>query len=150
MTHSLKAQMAGIALVLMTSLAGAESNPPTVELAQDPNFAAAKKAIDAKNWEKAVYSLKYVKSDDAEVYNLTGYANRKLGKFDEAFRNYKIALQKDPNHRGAHEYIGEAYLLTNNPAMAEQHLAALEKICGQSCGEYKDLAKELAEYKKKQ
>ena len=99
--------------------------------------------------DKALYRLKYVKAEDAEVYNLTGYASRKLGKMDDAFRNYKIALQMNPNHRGAHEYVGEAYLMTNNPAMAEQHLAALERICGKGCEEYKDLAQEIAEYKKK-
>ena len=86
----------------------------------------------------------------AEVYNLTGYVNRKLGKMDDAFRNYKIALQMNPNHRGAHEYAGEAYLITNNLAMAEQHLAALDRICGsRGCEEYDDLAREIAEYKKK-
>ncbi|MEO7728595.1 MAG: hypothetical protein ABIS45_15175, partial [Burkholderiales bacterium] len=60
-------------------------------------------------WEKALNRLKYVNADDADVYNPTGYANRKLGKYDEAFRNYKLALQKNPDHRGAHEYVGEAY-----------------------------------------
>ena len=40
-------------------------------------------------------------------------------------------------------------MITNNPAMAEEHLAALEKICGKNCEEYKDLAREIAEYKKK-
>ena len=90
-----------------------------------------------------------MKAEDAEVYNLTGYASRKVGKMDDAFRNYKIALQMNPNHRGAHEYVVEAYLITNNPAMAEEHLAALEKICGKNCEEYKDLAREIAEYKKK-
>ena len=142
-------RIAAIALTLTTSAALAESNAPIPEIGSDPNFVAAKKAIEAKQWDKALYSLKYVKAEDAEVYNLTGYASRKLGKMDDAFRNYKIALQMNPNHRGAHEYVGEAYLITNNPAMAEQHLAALEKICGKNCEEYKDLAKEIAEYKQK-
>ncbi len=142
-------RIAAIALTLTATGALAESNAPVPEIASDPNFVAAKKAIEAKQWDKALYSLKYVQAEDAEVYNLTGYASRKLGKMDDAFRNYKIALQMNPNHRGAHEYVGEAYLITNNPAIAEQHLAALEKICGQGCEEYKDLAREIAEYKKK-
>jgi Flp pilus assembly protein TadD len=141
-------RVAVIALTLAASAAFAESNAPIPAIGSDPNFVAAKKAIEAKQWDKALYSLKYVKAEDAEVYNLTGYASRKLGKMDDAFRNYKIALQMNPNHRGAHEYVGEAYLITNNPAMAEQHLAALEKICGKNCEEYTDLAREIAEYKK--
>jgi Flp pilus assembly protein TadD len=141
--------IAAIALTLTATAALAESNAPVPAIGSDPNFVAAKKAIEAKQWDKALYSLKYVKAEDAEVYNLTGYASRKLGKMDDAFRNYKIALQMNPNHRGAHEYVGEAYLITNNPAMAEEHLAALEKICGKNCEEYKDLAREIAEYKTK-
>jgi Flp pilus assembly protein TadD len=142
-------RIAAIALTLTATAALAESNAPAPEIGNDANFIAAKKAIEAKEWDKALYRLKYVKAEDAEVYNLTGYASRKLGKMDDAFRNYKIALQMNPNHRGAHEYVGEAYLITNNPAMAEQHLAALEKICGKNCEEYKDLAREIAEYKQK-
>lgn len=65
-----------------------------------------------------------MKPDDADVHNLRGYSYRHLGNFDEAFRNYKLALEMNPNHRGAHEYVGEAYLLTNNLPLAEQHLAA--------------------------
>jgi Flp pilus assembly protein TadD len=142
-------RIAAIAVALSSTGALAESNTPPPSIGSDPNFIAAKKAIEAKQWEKALYSLKYVKAEDAEVYNLTGYASRKVGKMDDAFRNYKIALQMNPNHRGAHEYVGEAYLITNNLAMAEEHLAALEKICGKNCEEYKDLASEIAEYKKK-
>lgn len=142
-------RIAAIALTLTASAALAESNAPIPEIGNDSNFIAAKKAIEAKEWDKALYRLKYVKAEDAEVYNLTGYASRKLGKMDDAFRNYKIALQMNPNHRGAHEYVGEAYLITNNPTMAEQHLAALERICGKNCEEYKDLAREIAEYKQK-
>ncbi|HEX3170022.1 MAG TPA: hypothetical protein VHQ88_05555 [Burkholderiales bacterium] len=142
-------RIAAMAAALSAAGALAESNTPPPDIGSDPNFIAAKKAIAAKQWDKALYSLKYVKAEDAEVYNLTGYASRKVGKMDDAFRNYKIALQMNPNHRGAHEYVGEAYLITNNPAMAEEHLAALEKICGKNCEEYKDLAREIAEYKKK-
>jgi hypothetical protein len=58
-------------------------------------------------------------------------------------------LDIDPKHRGAHEYVGEAYLLTNNLPKADEHLAALKQICGPGCEQYKDLAREIAEYKKK-
>ena len=39
--------------------------------------------------------------------------------------------------------------MTNNPAMAGQHLASLERLCGKGCEEYKDLALEIADYRKK-
>ena len=57
------------------------------------------------------------------------------------------ALQLDPRHRGAHEYIGEAYLMANNLTKAEEHLAALQRICLILCGEYEDLKKAIADYR---
>ena len=68
---------------------------------------------------------------------------------DKAFEHYRRALAIDPRHRGAHEYIGEAYLMDNKPDMAQQHLASLEKICGTTCEEYADLAKAIAAYTSK-
>ncbi len=57
-------------------------------------------------------------------------------------------LKLNPRHRGAHEYLGEAYLMIRNPAKAEEHLAALRSICLLPCAEYGDLEKKLAEYRK--
>lgn len=39
----------------------------------------------------------------------------------------------DPRHRGAHEYIGETYLLAGDVNGAEKHLAALKEICLLPC-----------------
>jgi tetratricopeptide (TPR) repeat protein len=66
---------------------------------------------------------------------------------DESFKHYNIALKLDPNHLGAHEYIGVAYLKINQPEKAKEHLAKLEKLCGKKCEEYADLEKALANYK---
>lgn len=56
-------------------------------------------------------------------------------------------LQLNPRHRGAHEYIGEAYLKANNLAKAEEHLATLQRICLIPCEEYEDLKKAVADYR---
>lgn len=135
--------------ILIAPPAGADASPsPAPSAAADSNYVAGEKAVKAKDWKTAIGRLNSAKPN-ADVYNLLGYANRNLGNYDEAFRNYKLALQADPNHRGAHEYVGEAYLLTNNLPMAEQYLVSLERICGKGCEEYKDLAHEVAEFKKK-
>jgi hypothetical protein len=61
-----------------------------------------------------------------------------------------MALKINPNHKGAHEYIGEAYLLQGKGAEAEMHLVKLEQICGgRGCEEYQDLAKSISEWKAK-
>ena len=117
--------------------------------ATDPTFLAGKKAIDAKDWKKAISIFNGIRAADADVLNYVGYAQRNLGNYDDAINSYRRALVMDSDHRGANEYIGEAYLLMNNLALAERHLAALSRICGPGCEEYKDLAREVAEYKKK-
>lgn len=135
-------------VLLQASHALADAGTWAPETASDPNFIAAKKEIDARHWQNAIDLLNKVRVN-ADVHNYLGYAYRHIGNFDEAFHNYKRALEIDPGHRGAHEYVGEAYLLTNNLPKAEEHLAALNKICGTKCEEYEDLAREIAEFKKK-
>ena len=113
----------------------------------------ARTAIDAKDWNKALNELNLAAKEDprnADVQNLLGYSYRKRSNPDlaKAFEHYKEALRLNPNHKGAHEYIGEAYLMDKKPAEAQKHLVQLEAICGnKTCEEYADLAKAMAEYK---
>ena len=60
-----------------------------------------------------------------------------------------MALQINPKHKGAHEYIGEAYLGKGDFKMAEQHLKTLDNLCFFGCQEFKDLKKAVLAYKKK-
>ena len=60
------------------------------------------------------------------------------------------ALRLEPRHRGAHEYIGEAYLMAGNPAKAKEHLGQLDRLCTFGCEEYTKLKKALADYEQKQ
>jgi Flp pilus assembly protein TadD len=118
----------------------------------DPDYAAGKQAIEAKNWSAAIKSLSSAALRDtrnADIQNYLGYAHRHMGQFDLAFKHYERALQLNSRHRGAHEYVGEAYLLVNKLAKAEEHLAALQKICLLPCEEYEDLKKAIAGYRKR-
>ena len=114
---------------------------------------SAQKAIQDKDWRRAQTELNAALRDEprnADIHNLLGFTARKSSPphLPEAFAHYKTALEINPQHRGAHEYLGEAYLMDKQPAQAQKQLAALEKICGnQSCEEYADLAKAIAEYK---
>ena len=113
----------------------------------------ARKAIDAKDWSKALFELNQARQDEprnADIQSLLGFTYRKRANPDlnKAFEHYKTALDLNPQHKGAHEYIGEAYLMDKKPAEAEKHLAQLEALCGnKTCEEYADLAKALADYK---
>jgi Flp pilus assembly protein TadD len=137
--------------VTHTALAvGMESEPAAAS--QDPDYENGKKAIEAKNWKLALEQFGRAAARDpnnADIHNYLGYAHRKSGNLDAAFRSYGDALRLDPGHKGAHEYVGEAYLMVNDLARAEEHLAALDKICVFSCEEYRDLKKEIEEYKQR-
>ncbi len=115
----------------------------------DSPLVLAEQAIQDGKWRDALRHLQKAEKEDAKnpaIYNWQGYAARKLGNLDDAFRYYGIALRLDPNHKGANEYIGEAYLMAGKPDMAREHLARLEKICGTSCEQYRDLAAAIDKY----
>jgi tetratricopeptide (TPR) repeat protein len=138
----------GLALVPGRVLADPTDEPSKVQV--DPEYAAGKAAIATKDWTAAIRSLSSAALRDtrnADVQNYLGYAYRQSGDLTSAFVHYQRALQLDPRHRGAHEYIGEAYLIVNDLPRAEEHLAALERICLISCEEYDDLKKAVAEYR---
>ena len=133
--------------------AAAVADPTTEEPASavDPDFAKGRAAVEAKDWPTAIRALSSAALRDtrnADIQNYLGYAYRHTGQMDQAFKHYERALELNSRHRGAHEYIGEAYLMTNELAKAEAHLAALEKICLIPCEEYEDLKKAIAEYRR--
>jgi hypothetical protein len=66
--------------------------------------------------------------------------------FAQAKQYYQQALAIDARHLGAHEYIGEAYLMLNRPADAQQHLARLDSLCVFGCTEYRMLKTAIANY----
>lgn len=129
------------------ALADANVDKPTMNNA---DYDLGADAVKAKDWQTAVYHLAIAAKAEpanADAQNLLGYAYRNQKNYELAFRHYNEALRLDPKHRGAHEYIGEAYLLVGNKAKAQEHLAALERICGKGCEEYQDLARAIAQAK---
>lgn len=114
------------------------------------DFADGRSAIDRQDWKAAITAFDKVVARDnknADAYNWLGYASRKSGKLDAAFKYYDTALSIDPKHKGAHEYVGEAYLMAKKPEKAEEQLAVLAQLCNSSCEEYKDLKGAIANYK---
>jgi tetratricopeptide (TPR) repeat protein len=146
------ALMAAIGFCGPLAFAAGGSEAPTPGAAPaDPNYAAGKQALAAKNWQGAVDAFTKVVAKDpgnANAHNFLAYSYRKSGNLDMAFKHYNEALRLDPKHRGAHEYIGEAYLMAGNLAKAEEHLKALDRLCTSGCEEYSELKKAVAEYKR--
>lgn len=48
--------------------------------------------------------------NNADTLNMLAHAQRKTGKMEESFENYRKALQIRPDFPEAREYLGEAYL----------------------------------------
>ncbi len=136
------------ACLLASSLAfAADSSPPTP---RDTELEKAQSAIARKDWAVALAVLEpYTATNprSADGFNLLGYSLRNLKKYDESLAAYKQALTLDPKHKGAHEYIGIAYVQMGQLDKAKEHLASLDKICPFSCEEYRDLKKAISQAK---
>ena len=89
-----------------------------------------------------------VAKDDqnANAYNYLAYSIRQSGDAAKAIPIYRKALAIDPKHKGAHEYIGEAFLALGDLPKAKEHLAILNKLCFFPCEEYSDLKKAVQAY----
>lgn len=139
------------ALLLVCGAASAEPGEDEANAGLDPDYVAGRRAIEAKDWPNAIRLLSSAALRDtrnAEIQNELGYAYRNSGELSAAFKHYARALQINPRHRGAHEYLGEAYLMVNNVAKAEEHLAALKSICLLPCDETGILERKISEYRK--
>ena len=127
-----------------TAVADANVTAPPVN---NPDFEMGMQAVQAKDWATARYHLDIAAAAEPanpDILNLLGYTYRNQKDYVLAFKYYHEALRLNPDHKGAHEYIGEAYVLTGDKAKARVHLQALERICGQQCEEYIDLARAIA------
>ena len=137
-----------IALLVISPALQAADDPAA---AADPLLQQAREAAARKDFAAAAALLRDALAktpENPEYHNLYAYAVRKGPdpNMDLVFKHYHEALRLAPKHRGAHEYIGEAYLMNKQPAEAEKHLATLEQLCGnRTCEEYVDLAKALGE-----
>jgi len=137
------------ALMMVGSAHSMAMGTPAAEEAEE-KYKDAVAAIGKKDYQGAIRLLKEVVDHDrrnADALNYLGFSYRKLGDFNQALSFYRQALDAAPDHKGANEYIGQAYLGLNQAAMAETHLARLAKICGMDCAEYKELKTAIDTFK---
>lgn len=145
------ALIAGSCMLPGGALAAGGGGGDTLSVPQDPAIARAQEAIEAKDWTLAARVMRKALGEhpgNADYHNLYAYALRKGPNPDmkEVFRHYEEALRIDPDHRNAHEYIGEAYLQAGNLAKAKEHLAALDKLCWLPCEQYSELKDAVKDY----
>jgi tetratricopeptide (TPR) repeat protein len=121
----------------------------------DPVIEQAQAAIAKSDWKQAQDITREAVTKNpgnADYHNLYAYSIRKgeNPSMDEVFRHYNEALRIDPDHRNAHEYLGEAYLMAGNLDQAKEHLRILDKLCFFPCEQYTMLKKAIADYETKQ
>ena len=140
--------VAALLVLALNPARAADTAPPPA--AKTDALSAARAQIAQKNWSGAVAELQRINATgNADWNNLMGYSLRKSATPDYAAAEkfYDEALRLAPQHRGALEYSGELYLITNNLPKAEERLAALDKACTLPCDEYTELKKSVARYK---
>ena len=140
-------------LALPGAALAADTAPSATPAPKDPVLEKVAAATARQDWTGAQSLLKDAVSKDsgnADYHNLYAYSIRKGPNPDMSlvFKHYNEALRIDPKHRGAHEYLGEAYLMAGNVAKAKEHLRALDSMCFFGCSEYSDLKKAIAEHEK--
>ena len=139
-----------IILVLLATLAlqgpafaaSSDSSTSSTQPTSSQKYADAEQAVKARNYALAAKLFtEFLASDssNANAWNYLAYSHRKLGKLQQAEEEYKKALILNPNHTGAHEYLGELYVETGRLPLARQLLDRLKQICGTDCEEYEAL-----------
>ncbi|MDO9411692.1 MAG: tetratricopeptide repeat protein [Pseudolabrys sp.] len=105
------------------------------------DYRAARDMILAGNYQSGITALHALGQDDhPDVANYIGYANRKLGKYDQSKVWYEAALKSDPNHTRTWSYFGMWHMEQGNRLMANDYLVKVNALCGDtSCKEYTEL-----------
>ncbi|MEI9992102.1 MAG: tetratricopeptide repeat protein [Rhizomicrobium sp.] len=113
------------------------------------DYAIAVKLIKHEMYAQAIPHLLIALADnpdDADTLNYLGYTKRMTGDFPASLGYYKRALALKPDHKGAHEYLGELYLQMHDPASAQKELDTLASLCPDGCEERDTLTKAIAAY----
>lgn len=132
---------------------GGNSGGGTKAQSADPNFTKAVTLVEAGSYGDAIPLLEKVvaaKPENADALNYLGFSYRKLEQFDMALNYYNQALELQPSHLGANEYLGELYLELGQLPKAEERLAVLDKACFFGCEEYTELKEAIRDYKQRQ
>ena len=114
------------------------------QLAQEKflrDYRAARQTILAGNYQAGIAAMHALGHDEhPDVANYIGYANRKLGNYEQSKVWYEKALAADSGHVRTWSYYGMWHMEQGNRLKAEDYLAKVNALCGNtSCEEYRQL-----------
>ena len=136
------------ALLIAGSLAAPAAHAVDNVSSRDaPDLTSVRAKIKAKDFSGAIAELTpmLTTNQHADVYNLMGFSLRKIGDTKQAYTFYRKALDFDPEHKGALEYLGELYVETGQVDKARENVTALKKLCPSGCEELADLDRAIAQ-----
>jgi len=113
------------------------------------DYAQALRLIHHEKYADAIPHLERAlaaRPHSADILNYLGFTKRMVGDYPTSLAFYQKALQEDPDHKGAHEYLGELYLDMHDLVSAQGQLAELVRICPSDCDERNMLTKSIASY----
>jgi tetratricopeptide (TPR) repeat protein len=111
------------------------------QLAQEKflrDYRAARDMILAGNYQAGIAALHALGHDEhPDVANYIGYANRRMGNYEQSKIWYEAALKADPNHTRTWSYYGMWQMEQGNRLKAEDFLHKVNALCGNTdCKEY--------------
>ena len=114
------------------------------QLAQEKflrDYRAARQTILAGNYQAGIAAMHALGHDEhPDVANYIGYANRKMGNYEQSKIWYEAALKADPNHTRTWSYYGMWQMEQGNRLKAEDFLEKVNVLCGTTaCEEYRQL-----------
>jgi cytochrome c-type biogenesis protein CcmH/NrfG len=151
MTKTFKSVLTGLTLVAGLGLAPVLPSVPAYAVdnmssTDAPDLTSVRAKIKAKDYTAALAELRDLAEDvqQADVYNLLGFTLRKTGDVKTSLTYYTKALELQPDHKAAREYLGELYVETGNMEKAKEQLGILAKLCPGGCEERADLQKAIS------
>jgi tetratricopeptide (TPR) repeat protein len=105
------------------------------------DYRAAREEILAGDYKAGIAAMHALGHDEhPDVANYIGYANRKLGNYEQSKIWYEKALAADETHVRTWSYYGMWNMEQGNRLKAEDYLAKVNALCGNtSCKEYIEL-----------
>lgn len=112
------------------------------------DLTAGKSESAKKRFGKALKKFQEAAEIDAtyyEAWNMVGFCSRKSGNLKRAFEAYEKCLTLNPEYAQAHEYLGEAYLMSGDVKKAKEQLLWLVSRKSEESG---TLTQKIEEYQK--
>lgn len=105
------------------------------------SYRAAREMILAGRYQEGIAAMHALGRDDhPDVANYIGYANRRMGNYEQSKAWYEAALKTDPNHTRTWSYYGMWQAEQGNRVKAKEYLTKVASLCGNTtCQEYAEL-----------